>query len=209
MIDVGIIDFGAGNIASVEQAVEYAGGKAQRVNSPEEILKCERLVLPGVGAAGQALKYIRAASLDKAIREMVLDKGAPLLGICLGMQMLADKLNEFGDHEGLGLIPGEVVKIDDLVEEVPRVPHMGWNRVNFVSEGKAFGACVGPRREFYFSHSYTFRVDEKKHVAALVDYPTPLVAAVLSDNIFATQFHPEKSQLAGDFLIRAFLNWRP
>ena len=209
MIDVGIVDFGAGNIASVEQAVEYAGGSTRRVNTPEEILKCDRLILPGVGAAGQSLKYMREASLDEAIREMVLDKGAPLLGICLGMQMLADKLNEFGAHEGLGLIPGEVVKIDDVVEEVPRVPHMGWNKVNFEGKGKAFGACVGSRTEFYFSYFYTFRVDKKKHVAALVDYPSPLVAAVLSDNIFATQFHPEKSQLAGDSLIQAFLNWRP
>ena len=209
MIDVGIVDFGAGNIASVEQAVEYAGASTRRVHTPEEILKCDRLILPGVGAAGQSLKYMREASLDEAIREMVLNKATPLLGICLGMQMLADKLYEFGEHDGLGLIPGEVVKIEDIVEESPCVPHMGWNQVKFIGEGKKFSSSNGSRQEFYFSHSYAFRVKEKKHIAGIVDYPSPLVAAVLSDNIFATQFHPEKSQLAGDAIMQAFLNWRP
>jgi imidazole glycerol-phosphate synthase subunit HisH len=209
MNDIGIVDYGAGNIASVEQAFEYAGADIIRVKHPEEILKCQRLVLPGVGAAGEALQHIRNNSIDEALIEMIQVKGVPTFGICLGMQMLADKLYEFGEHDGLGFIPGEVVRIDNVVKNALKIPHMGWNRVNFEIDNKFYNSRKSSRKEFYFAHSYTFRVKEKNHIAAFVDYPEPLVAAVQLKNIFASQFHPEKSQIAGDNLIQAFLDWAP
>ena len=209
MNDIGIVDYGAGNIASVEQAFEYAGADIIRVKHPEEILKCQRLVLPGVGAAGEALQHIRNNSIDEALIEMIQVKGVPTFGICLGMQILADKLYEFGEHDGLGFIPGEVVRIDNVVKNALKIPHMGWNRVNFEIDNKFYNSRKSSRKEFYFAHSYTFRVKEKNHIAAFVDYPEPLVAAVQLKNIFASQFHPEKSQIAGDNLIQAFLDWAP
>ena len=165
--------------------------------------------MPGVGAAGEALQHIRNNSIDEALIEMIQVKGVPTFGICLGMQMLADKLYEFGEHDGLGFIPGEVVRIDNVVKNALKIPHMGWNRVNFEIDNKFYNSRKSSRKEFYFAHSYTFRVKEKNHIAAFVDYPEPLVAAVQLKNIFASQFHPEKSQIAGDNLIQAFLDWAP
>ena len=210
---IAIIDYGAGNIGSVWNAVEYAGADPQLVSEPEEILKCDKLILPGVGAAGDALRNIRNSHIDEALAEAVLEKGTPVMGICLGMQMLGTTLFEFGEHQGLGWIPGKVIHLNTLIGKLEdsklRVPHMGWNDVNFKENAEEFGRRIGHRREFYFAHSYTFRVDDDSMIAATVDYGVELVASVIKDNIFANQFHPEKSQVAGDNLIQAFLDWTP
>ena len=209
MTDVGIVDYGAGNIASVEKAIDYAGGDPIRVSSPEAILTCDRLVLPGVGAAGEAINNLRKDGLDEALTEAVRQKGTPFLGICVGMQLLADRLFEFGEHKGLGWVDGDVVALGELgVSDLP-VPQMGWNDVAFRPNAEEFARRIGRRKEFYFAHSFSMRVREEEKIAATVHYGQDLVAAVSFDSVFATQFHPEKSQVAGDILVQAFLDWTP
>ena len=209
MSDVGIINYGAGNLASVMKAVDYAGAEPIVVSTPEAILQCERIILPGVGAAGEAVKRLRAAHLIEALDEKVRQQGAPFLGICLGMQLLGDTLYEFGEHQGLGWIAGSVKPLSDITTQKIRIPHMGWNEVNFKDNAQEFSKSLGKYTQFYFAHSFTFRVDNPNEVVATVSYGDEYVAAVRKDNIFATQFHPEKSQVAGDYLIQAFMEWRP
>ncbi len=207
--NVGIVDYGAGNIGSVWNAVDYAGADPEVVSTPDEILRCDKLILPGVGAAGDALKNLRERHLDEALTEAVVKKGVPFMGICLGMQMLGNTLYEFGEHKGLGWIPGKVVHISTISSQKFRIPHMGWNEVQFRSNAAEFDRRIGPRKEFYFAHSFTFRAEDESTIAATVNYGTELVASIMLGNIFASQFHPEKSQVAGDYLIRAFLDWKP
>lgn len=209
MNKVGIIDYGAGNLASVLKAVDYAGGNPKIVAQPEEILHCERLILPGVGAAGEALARLRANHLVAALDEKVRCHGVPFLGICLGMQLLGDTLHEFGIHEGLGWVGGEVVHLHQLTNAPVRIPHMGWNEVKFKNSATIFSEKLQKYRYFYFAHSFSFKVSDPAIVAATVDYGVESVAAIKSENIFATQFHPEKSQVAGDILIQAFMKWKP
>ncbi len=206
---VGIIDYGAGNLASVEKAVDYAGGKPCRVKSAEDIVGCERIILPGVGAAGEALGELKKHDLMEPLTEAVRQKGVPFLGICLGMQLLADDLNEFGTHKGLGWISGKVVHLSQLTDEIRRVPHMGWNAVNFKDHAKNFAVQVDGGNYFYFAHSYTLCVGDPATIAATVNYGVELIAAIKHENIFATQFHPEKSQVNGERLIQSFLQWKP
>ena len=208
-MEVGIIDYGAGNIASVAKAIDYAGGVAKLVSTPEAIYACDRIVLPGVGAAGEALSHLRANHLIEPLTEKIRKQGTPFLGICLGMQLLGDELYEFGFHQGLGWIPGKVMHLDQLTDEPLRVPHMGWNEVRFEENAKEFAQTPAKYRHFYFAHSFTFRVSDPAMIAATVHYGIECVAAVKSETIFATQFHPEKSQLAGDHLIQAFMRWNP
>jgi len=206
---IGIINYGAGNLASVMKSVEYAGGQPTLVSTPEAIAACERIILPGVGAAGEALQRLRSAHFIEALDEKVRQQGAPFLGICLGMQLLGDCLYEFGEHQGLGWIAGSVVPLKTVIEKPVRIPHMGWNDVDFKENASAFSKKLGRYRQFYFSHSFTFRVKHPDNIAASVDHGGESVAAVCQNNIFATQFHPEKSQLAGDYLMQAFLEWCP
>jgi len=209
MSGVGIIDYGAGNLASVIKAVEYAGGDAKIISEPEAIFKCDRIILPGVGAAGEAVKRLRENHLIEALDEKVRQQAAPFLGICLGMQLLGDVLHEFGSHEGLGWIPGEVVHLSQIAPVQTRIPHMGWNEVKFQSNATVFSEKLKKYRYFYFAHSFSFKVSNPAMIAGTVSYGNESVAAVKSGNIFATQFHPEKSQIAGDILIQTFMNWRP
>jgi len=209
MNKVGIIDYAAGNLASVFKAVEYTGGDSTIISKPEEILKCDRLILPGVGAAGGAVANLRANHLIEALNEKVRRQATPFLGICLGMQLLSNVLHEFGQHQGLGWIPGEVVHLNQITDERIRVPHMGWNEVNFKENEGIFSENLHRHRYFYFAHSFSFKVSNPTMIAATVRYGTEFVAAVKSKTVFATQFHPEKSQIAGDILIQAFMNWSP
>jgi imidazole glycerol-phosphate synthase subunit HisH len=206
---VGIVDYGAGNLASVANAIYAAGGDPIFVRTPEEVLASDRLILPGVGAAGAAMKNLRALGLDVALRRAVRDNARPMLGICLGMQLIARKLHEFGEHEGLGWIDGEVRALSDLPQAGPRIPHMGWNAVTPLETARPFLDRVKGRREFYFCHSYTLVGCQAESIAARTEHGAPLVAAVRDGTVFATQFHPEKSQINGQRLIEAFLDWAP
>lgn len=211
MTSVAIIDYGAGNLDSVRKAFTHLGADASVVRTPEDVLAADRLVLPGVGAAGEAVRRLREDGLDEALTEAVRGRGRPFMGICLGMQLLAERLTEFGDHRGLGWIAAEAVSLSDLAPTGVRIPHMGWNRVAVTERAEALFWQVRGGREFYFAHSFGLRLAEGSGpLAATSEYGgVPLVAAVLEDNVFATQFHPEKSQVNGERLLGAFLDWEP
>lgn len=206
---VGIVDYGAGNLASVANAVHAAGADPVLVRTPEEVAGCDRIVLPGVGAAGAALANLRSRGLDVALNRTVRENARPMLGICLGMQMIAQRLFEFGEHRGLGWIDGEVRALADVPGAGPRIPHMGWNSIAPTEGGEPFLGRVKGRREFYFCHSYVLTGCSEKSIAARTVHGAPLIAAVRSGTVFATQFHPEKSQINGQRLIEAFLQWAP
>ena len=210
MTELTIVDYGAGNLASVQNAFTALGVNSKLVGDPDELRRAERIVLPGVGAAGSALAMLRERGLDQALTEVVRERGRPMLGICLGMQLIADKLYENGEHRGLGWVRGEVVFLGDL-PGVPRtVPHMGWNDTVARESGAVLFANLALRkRQFYYSHSYTLRVADERVVAAHASYGVPVVAAVLDESVFAVQFHPEKSQQSGERLLSAFLDWNP
>lgn len=197
-----IVDYQMGNLRSVQKGIEHIGGKAKISSDPVEIAEAEKLVLPGVGAFGDAMAEIRRRDLAAPIRDFI-DTGRPFLGICLGLQLLFERGYEHGQHEGLGVLAGEVVRFD-----LPRsfkVPHMGWNTVTKRSEAPIL-AGTDDGTHFYFVHSYYVRPDDPSVVALECDYGGKFCAMVWRDNLFATQFHPEKSQHEGLKLISAFHN---
>jgi len=208
-MSIGIIDYSVGNVGSVFNTLWNLGEDPRIVSTPEEILDCDRLILPGVGAAGPAIAALRERALDEAIREAALSKGLPILGICLGMQILSDTLHEYGSHKGLGLIRGEVVHFADILGEVEeRIPHMGWTHIELKDSASPLHG-IGGNLYFYFAHSYVFQASDETHVAATSHYGAPITVALLKDNIFATQFHPEKSQAKGEKVLENFLAWTP
>jgi glutamine amidotransferase len=206
---VAIVDYGAGNIESVRKALSAAGAEPVIARDPDTVLAADRLVLPGVGAAGAAAERLAASGLGEALEEAVRRRGRPMLGICLGMELLAERLLEFGEHRGLGWLPGEVVHLRNAGVAQARVPHMGWNLVEPNGEAARFFQGPERMRTFYFCHSYTLVTAASAAIAARATYEAPLVAAVMDGTVFATQFHPEKSQVNGQNLIRAFLDWAP
>jgi glutamine amidotransferase len=201
--DIVIVDYGMANLRSVQKAFEKVGHAARISGEPEEARGADKLVLPGVGAFCDAIARLREAHLDEPIREHVR-AGKPFFGICLGLQLLFTKSYEDGEHEGLDLFGGEVVRFDDAAGL--KVPHMGWNQLRVLRPapplvGTPSAACV------YFVHSYYARPKDPLLVAAEADYPTPFAAAVWHENVFATQFHPEKSQAVGLEMVRRFARW--
>jgi imidazole glycerol-phosphate synthase subunit HisH len=208
-MQVAIVDYGAGNIESVRNALSAAGAEPTIVREPGGVLAADRLVLPGVGAAGPAAQRLHANGLADALKEAVRRRGRPMLGICLGMELLADRLFEFGEHSGLGWLPGEVVHLRDAGIAQARVPHMGWSLVEPTGPAARFFQGPERMRTFYFCHSYTLVTAAAEAIAARTTYEAPLVAAVFDGTVLATQFHPEKSQVNGQKLIRAFLDWSP
>ncbi|HEY9080136.1 imidazole glycerol phosphate synthase subunit HisH [Magnetovibrio sp.] len=208
-MNISIVDYGAGNIASVQNAVYMAGYEADVAHTPEDVLKADRIILPGVGAAGKALAHLRATGLAAALTETVRGKGRPMLGICLGMQLLATTLHEYGEHEGLGWIEGDVVDLHSIPGAGPHIPHTGWNVVTPTEHAAFMFQRIRRDATFYFNHSFTLRTPNDDVVAGITSHGVPLVAAIQTETVFAVQFHPEKSQLNGDHLISAFLSWAP
>jgi glutamine amidotransferase len=202
---IALIDYGAGNLHSVHNALRAAGAHGVVITADAEVVRrADRIVLPGVGAFRACIEPLRAIpGMIEAMRELVFDLGRPFLGICVGMQLLADAGEEFGTHAGLGWIPGTVRRIarDD---PAVKIPHMGWNDVTPCRDQ----ALVVPG-EAYFLHSYHFEARAPGDVVALTDHGGPLVAAVGRDNILGVQFHPEKSQAYGLATLARFLEWRP
>ncbi|MGC4079519.1 MAG: imidazole glycerol phosphate synthase subunit HisH [Rubrivivax sp.] len=165
-------------------------------------------MLPGVGAFGECVKNLRASGMLETLDSEVRKKGKPMLGICLGMQVLAGSSEELGEHEGLGWIPGRVKKLD-VTEKNLRVPHVGWNEVKLVHGGHPILKGVKQASTFYFVHSYAFVPDAAEHTIATCDYGGDFTCAVAKDNVVATQFHPEKSQQNGLGILESFLSWNP
>ena len=215
---VAVVDYGMGNLRSVAQAVMAAAqgsGWTVRVTAqPDEVRAAHRIVLPGQGAMPDCMHELQASGLRESVLEAAASK--PLFGVCVGMQMLLDHSAE-GDTSGLGLIPGEVLKFDlagKLQSDGSRykVPQMGWNTVRQVAHGGAVHpvwAGVPDNSYFYFVHSFYARPQDARHCAGEADYGGPFAAAIARDNIFATQFHPEKSAEQGLALYRNFLHWNP
>ena len=201
---IGIVEYGMGNIRSVRNAFEYLNAPLRVLSEAEDIAGCDALVLPGVGAFGDGMKCLRRRGLAEALSEEVLRKGKPFLGLCLGMQLLATKGYEFGEHEGLNWIPGSVVRMDPSAGGGNwRIPHIGWNDVRF-SEGSVFFKGLGASASFYFVHSYVFVPDDSKVVGGKFAYGAEYVASIEHGHIWATQFHPEKSHTTG---LKVLRNW--
>lgn len=215
---VAVVDYGMGNLRSVAQAVmaaaEGSGWTVRVTAQPDEVRAAHRIVLPGQGAMPDCMHELQASGLRESVLEAAASK--PLFGVCVGMQMLLDHSAE-GDTPGLGLIPGEVLKFDlagKLQSDGSRykVPQMGWNTVRQVAHGGAVHpvwAGVPDNSYFYFVHSFYARPQDARHCAGEADYGGPFAAAIARDNIFATQFHPEKSAEQGLALYRNFLHWNP
>jgi glutamine amidotransferase len=213
-----IIDYGSGNLCSAAKAFERAAGESDVAGNiivtshPDEVALADRIVLPGVGAFADCRRGLAAVpGLEDALVEAVIGRGRPFLGICVGMQLMAERGREFETVAGLGWIPGEVVAIEPVNspgEPALKIPHMGWNQLSPraahpVLDGLPDGTHA------YFVHSFELRPTHPAHLLAETDYGGPLVAAVAHDNLVGTQFHPEKSQQAGLRLIANFLRWRP
>ena len=196
-----IIDYGVGNLFSLLCSLKAIGEEARVSSDPEDLRSADRLILPGVGAVEDAAKKLRESGLDTILREEVA-KGKPLLGICLGMQLLFEKSYEYGEHEGLGLLKGTIVPMKGVIDASLKIPHIGWNPLIFKGACPIFkyineGDCV------YFVHSY-YATDCDDSVVATAEYSKELTAAVNQDNIYGCQFHPEKSGNVGLSILRAF-----
>lgn len=201
-MNVVIVDYGMGNIKSVVSALKYCGVKEIRVSSDyNDLKKADKLILPGVGAFGQAMKKIKEKEIDLYIKDIVLNKETPILGICLGMQLLGTSSNEDGYNDGLGLIDGEVRKFN--IKNI-RVPHVGFNQVQINNSSRLYDGFSEKQADFYFTHS--FRMTTEKQInQSMCSYENDFVASFELKNIAGTQFHPELSQYNGLNLFKNFI----
>ena len=196
---VGIIDYGVGNLFSLCSSFRAIGEEAFVSGDPEELAKADRLVLPGVGAFEDAANKLRQTGMADFVRQQAAE-GKPLLGICLGMQLLFEKSFEYGEHEGLGLLKGQVISMAGRIPADLKIPHMGWNKLE-VKSGRLLQNVDG--QYVYFVHSY-YADGCGESLAAVTEYGAPITAAVEQGNIFGCQFHPEKSGNVGLSILRAF-----
>ncbi len=197
-----VVDYGMGNLRSVQKGFEKVGGNAVISRDPVEIERADRLVLPGVGAFPECMRNLTRLDLVEPILEFI-ESGRPFLGICLGLQLLFDESEEFGGHDGFGVIPGKVREFDRNMGL--KIPHMGWNQVSFAKEVPIFRG-IEEGSFFYFVHSFYVDPDDPTDIAAETEYGIKFTCAAVRDNIFATQFHPEKSQDLGLKILKNFAN---
>jgi len=200
MKDIILIDAGTGNLRSVQKALEYVGANVERTDDPQKILSAKRVVLPGVGSFGDFISGLRERGLDSAIKESAL-RGVPLLGICVGMQALFEIGEELGEHEGLGLLSGTVVRFAESLSV--KIPHTGWNQIEAGKDALLFEQ-VEPGAYVYFNHSYYCQPADPSNVIGTTKYGIPYACAVRRENIFGVQFHPEKSQAVGLQVLKNF-----
>ena len=203
---IALIDYGSGNLQSAYKALELASNYKNKISitsNSKDLLKADKIILPGVGAFADCMKGLKSISgMIDVLNEVVLEKKKPFLGICIGMQLLATEGKEKGNHKGLGWIKGKVIKIKK--NKKIKIPHMGWNTVKVISKHP-----ILKRKKFesYFVHSYNFICKDKKNIIATCDYQQKITAIVGKENIIGTQFHPEKSQKIGLEILKNFVSW--
>ncbi len=214
-MSVAIIDYGSGNLKSAAKAFERAAenvGRKQRVqvtSDPDQVAAADRIVLPGVGAFADCRAGLAAVSgMTEALTEAVINRAKPFMGICVGMQLMADWGREHGDTPGLGWIGGEVCAITSI-DPTLKIPHMGWNNLDFSALSHPLLEELPAHGHAYFVHSYQYRCTDPVHQLACVDYGGSITAIIGRDNLVGTQFHPEKSQAVGLRFIASFLTWTP
>ena len=199
---IAIIDYGVGNLFSLKCSFESIGADICVTSDPEQIRKADRIILPGVGAFEDAAKKLRDSGLDKVIKDECAN-GKPLLGICLGMQLLFERSFEYGEHEGLGLIKGSIRPISDVIDKELKIPHIGWNALHFGEKKDELFKYLKEGDFVYFVHSY-YGADCCESVIATTEYSAELTAAVRCENVCGVQFHPEKSERVGLAILKAF-----
>ncbi len=199
---IAILDYDAGNIKSVEKAMQLLGQEVEITREKETILQADKVILPGVGAFGDAMGKLRQYGLEEVIREVV-EKGTPFLGICLGLQLMFERSDESPGVKGLGILKGEILRIPETLGL--KIPHMGWNTLEFQNNGRLFS---GLKQEayVYFVHSYYLKAADEGIVTAVTQYGTKIHASVEKGNVFACQFHPEKSSDVGIQILRNFIS---
>ena len=199
---IAIVDYGVGNLYSLKSSFAAIGGEAIVTGNSEEIKKAEKIILPGVGAFGDAASKLKESGLaDVVISEA--QKGKPIMGICLGMQLLLEKSYEYGEHEGLGLIKGEIRPISDVIPKDLKIPHIGWNALKLKGEKSPIFKYLNDGDFVYFVHSF-YGANCEENVIATAEYGADLTAAVADKNVFGCQFHPEKSGDVGLKILKAF-----
>ena len=203
---IALIDYGSGNLQSAYKALELVSNCKKKIfitSNSKDLLKADKIILPGVGAFADCMKGLESISgMIDVLNEAVLEKKKPFLGICIGMQLLATEGKEKGNHKGLGWIKGKVIKIKK--NKKIKIPHMGWNTVKVISKHP-----ILKRKKFesYFVHSYNFICRDKKNIIATCDYQQKITAIIGKENIIGTQFHPEKSQKIGLEILKNFVSW--
>jgi len=205
---IAIIDYGMGNVRSVFNAVEYTGHDAVITADQDIIDRATHIILPGVGAFGDAVTNLHKRNLVTTLEKQVLRKGKPLLGICLGMQILGVSSDEHGSHKGLGWINAKVKKFEFNSNRL-KTPHVGWNEIQPLADHPILMNLTSGQYTFYFVHSHCIVDEQKKYTVATCEYGCLFSAVVATENIVATQFHPEKSQDNGIQIFKNFVNWKP
>jgi len=204
---VAIVNYGMGNLGSVRRAFDELNADAFIAEHPSSLYNAHRIVLPGVGAFGEGMSRLHSGGWVDALHRIADEGTRPLLGICLGMQMLATEGEEGGPARGLGLVNGKVRRLDALGCAL-HIPHVGWNEVSYIPDDPLF-AHIPQQADFYFVHSFTFIADDASSVTGSTNHDIQIVASVRKDSVFGTQFHPEKSSKVGRQLLRNFLDYKP
>jgi glutamine amidotransferase len=204
---IGIVDYGSGNLLSVTNALAMIGADARLCSTPQQLHEAERIVLPGVGAFKSCADNLRGRGFDEALDELVINQRRPILGICVGMQLMAHASLEGGKHAGLGWLDADVVRLAPQQAHL-RVPQIGWNDIEYRPSCPLFSG-LPQGADVYFVHSYWMQCRDETDVGAWCDHGGRVTAAVVRDNIAGTQFHPEKSQDVGMRILENFLRWKP
>lgn len=204
---IAVVNFGMGNLGSVRRAFEDLGAEVTIANHPAALYGADKIVLPGVGAFTEGMECLINSGWASALHEVVIQQGKPLLGLCLGMQMLATSGHEGGETKGLGFIPGKVQRLDTIGCGL-RIPHVGWNDVSYQKNDVLFDG-IPELSDFYFVHSYAFVPASQEHLIATTSYDCDVTAVIRNGNIFGCQFHPEKSSKAGRQLLKNFMSYVP
>jgi imidazole glycerol-phosphate synthase subunit HisH len=202
---IAIINYGMGNLGSVRRSLENLGANVIIAEHSRQLLDASRIILPGVGAFGEGMKKLCREGWIESLQVQVIEQGKPLLGICLGMQMLSSLSEENGLNKGLNFIPGKVLRLDHL-GCCFRIPHVGWNEVNY-QESTSLFKKIPQETDFYFVHSYAFKADDPANIIATSTYNISVTAAIRKNHVFGTQFHPEKSSKAGQQILKNFIEF--